>query len=822
MNSSGRGIPVIFHPVILLSGISSGIAFHIWFRMVTTLFGIHQFSITSVMATMLICLTMGSIIGGRLADKVPNNLALFAILQAIVSLSILFNPLIFKFLQNILSKIILDIHPASFGMGFIRIALSLFFLFPPVVSLGAIIPVLGRSFTHLINQSGNRISAILSASFAGISAGMMLSGFFLIPGYGMRYTLRVSSFISLFVLVSTLAYILITEKTETSPVNRTISSGRGKKNAMLFRKNKAVLETGAKLTRAMLRVHAVNGFVCSSLLILACRIMNNYAVIGLPYLYMLIFTVFFAGLALGGGFYRIITTRMVNGYLLMASLEFLNAFVMLFSLTLFSFSGPSLFLTAANAVPWWRTVAYQLVSVVSFMLLPGFVAGLLLPLAGRIYSRRILHLGRNIGKLGSLFYNGSLTGVIVTPFVLLPLAGSVYSCFILILVPLLCGLYLLFRDSRLIRGFRISYTAMTIACITGFLFLLIKSGRISSASDKNAEPIRNMREGSSARVSLVEKKGGLMSLNIDGIENLETGKKGIFNQQLPAFLSCILGPPIKSSLVIGFGMGLTASALETCNIPVIHIAEVFPEALTLSSEAFSDVNNDILTSSHVEIHIEDPRLLLLRDPGQLDLILSGFTDIRNVPGFFTDGFFQRCFSGLSDSGIMVQVLPLRGIHWREFCSIIKACADTFPEVSLWYISKDKVVLMAFKKGIIPNYCSIATRFLSMDQDGKLRRIGISDAGSLLARKLMDNQELKKFADGVAGNSDDKPLIEFSRTTRNYADTMLFNKLLNSLNDSEELVGEGTDCPEANKNILLEVQQGRTVIKKELLSVKSIP
>jgi spermidine synthase len=822
MNSSGRGVPIIFHPVILLSGIAAGIAFNIWFRMVTTLFGIHQFSIASVMATMLICLTLGSHIGGRLADKVSNKLVLFASFQAVIGLSTLFNSLFFGFLQRILSKIIFDIHPTSFGMGFIRIALSLFFLFLPVASLGAIIPVLGRSFTHLIHQSGKCISAVISVSCTGVAIGIMLSGFCLIPGYGMRFALQFASVVSFIVLFLTVVYLFIDRKTETSAGNPIISKRRGRQNAMLFRKNKAVLETGAKLTRAMLRVHIVNGFASSSLLILACRMLNNYTAIGLPYLYILIFTVYFAGLALGSGFYRIVTARMVNGYLLMASLEFLNAFVILFSISLVSVSGPAFIQVSINAVSWWRTVTYQLIPVVSFLLFPAFVTGLLLPLSGRIYSRRILHLGRNMGKVNALFYNGALSGLLITPFILIPLIGSVYSCFFLILIMLLCGFYLLFRDSRLIRGFRISYTVMTIACITGILFLLVKLGWINTASDKNGDAIRNVQEGSSARVSLVEKSGGLMCLKIDGVENLETGKNGMCNQQLPAFLSCIMGQPIQSSLVIGFGMGLTASALEACNIPVIHIAEVYPEALTLSSEAFSDVNNDILTSSHVEIHIEDPRLFLFREPGQLDLILSGFTGIRNVPGLFTDGFFQRCFSGLTDSGMIAQVLPIYGINGKEFCSIVKACTDIFPQVSLWYLSGDKVLLMAYKNGVDPNYCSIATRFHSLDQDGKLRRIGIPDAVSLIARKLMDNQALRSFAEGVAGNSDDRPIIEFSRTTPNFSDTLLFNKLLKSLNDTEELIGLVTPCLDDNKNILKELEQARSAIKQELLSGKSIP
>ncbi len=75
-----------------------------------------------------------------------------------------------------------------------------------------------------------------------------------------------------------------------------------------------------------------------------------------------------------------------------------------------------------------------------------------------------------------------------------------------------------------------------------------------------------------------------MGLYIDGVNNQVTGKEQV--QMLPAILSCVMGQPAQSSLVIGFGTGVVASALEDCDIPSIYIAEVYPELLTLSANAF--------------------------------------------------------------------------------------------------------------------------------------------------------------------------------------------------------------------------------------------
>ncbi len=147
MNSSGRGLPNIFYPVLFLSGIASSIAMLTWFRMYTNLFGIHQFSVTSILAVIFICTAAGSRIGGRLADKLPDQVIMFTVLQGIVGLYALLHPLAYNLLLFIFDSIIRDFHPASFGMGFIRIILSFLFLFVPFACIGAVVPVLSRLFT---------------------------------------------------------------------------------------------------------------------------------------------------------------------------------------------------------------------------------------------------------------------------------------------------------------------------------------------------------------------------------------------------------------------------------------------------------------------------------------------------------------------------------------------------------------------------------------------------------------------------------------------------------------------------------------------------
>jgi spermidine synthase len=820
MNSSGRGVPLFFHPVILLSGIASGIAMHVWFRMYSTLFGIHLFSELSILVTLILCLSAGSRIGGRLADKVPNQLNLFVVLQAITGMYSLFHPAIFGSLLWTFDLVNASFHPAPFGMGIIRIALTLFFLFIPLACIGGLVPVLSRYFTNHTLHAGNRMSSILSLISAGLAGGLIISGFFLIPQVGMQRAIKISSLIGLFVSIISLVSIF-GRKAKMFSGHRPIMTKRAKHSAMLFRKRKPVLETSSKLMRSMIRVHVLHGFTSISLLIIAGRMIVDYATIGHSYVNILVISVYLAGLAFGSTLYKSITRRMVNGYLMMASLEILTGFAILFSLVLFSITAPMMHEKGLQPASWLNIVAFQLIPVSSLLLLPALITGLLLPLTGRLYARRIQYSGRNTGRLYSLYFTGAWFGLLVTNYILIPIIGSFYTSFVLILIALLSGIYLLYKDSRLIRGFRLSYSATTLACITGVLFACIKMGWLDKGPDRNTEAVRGQHEGS-AKVSLYVKPDNKLSLTIDGIVNLETGTDGSRVQQIPVFLSCVMSQSVQSSLVIGFGMGLTAAALEDCDVPAIYVTEVFPQLLALSSDVFADENNDILTSSRVDVAIEDARLFITRFTGRFDLITSGYTDLHILPGFFTTGFYRTCFSKLTGNGMLTQILPIRGIDGQEFRSLVKACTDVFPQVSMWYISRDRILLMANKKEASPDYCSAADRFDRLDKLVKFSRFGLPDPESLIGRQIMDPQQLRIFVKSAPENSDDRPNVEFSRTTLQYSDTVLINQLIRNFRAGDDWFESAVRCSADIQEIQRKTERTNQSVREELLHGRDLP
>ncbi len=781
MKTSGRGIPLVFYPIFMLCGMAAAISLLVYFRMHVTLFGIHQFSVSSILSVLLFSLAIGSRIGGQLADKYSRHLISFAALQALAGIYALLHPFIFSFLRFAADELVIRSRSSVFTMGFIRPVMSMLFICIPAASVSALIPVLGRFFTIHIIQTGNRLAILFSWIFSGVSIGMLLSGYLFTRHTGLNGSLYLAAVINLSVAAICLVYEFRIMPGMIPP-STTVMARRVRRTAMIFKKRKPVLETAAKLTRAMIRVHAVNGFISGGLLILAYRISAENALVGLSLLKMMILSVFFAGLSLGGALYKRITATMVNGYLFMASLEILTAFLLLFSYLLHTLLITS-FPAPAGEYYWIQAVSRQLLSLTALLLLPATLIGVLLPLSARIYPRRMEQSGKNTGRLGHLFFMGSIFGVLITRGLVFPFGGITYDMFVFIGIALLGGFFLLLRDSRLIRGFRLSYTALSILFISGILFFADKTGWFRASVLTGREKILDEQHGRTSRVTLHEDPAAGKILYIDGVKSVNDGDKHM--QQTPAVLSLVLGPPVKSAMVIGFGTGIVASTLENLDVHSVFIDETYPEVLTLSANSFGEENQDILTSSRVDISIEDPRQYLWRNMKKYDLILAGMTSEKNVPSQFTFDFYRICHLHLSSQGRFSQVLPLYGISKQEFRSIIRACADAFPSVELWYLSDRTVMLTSLNHRESNLDCTYGANFTALDESGKLSRNGFERVESLLGRRIMDDAQLRMLAAGAPPNSDGFPFVEFSKISNDRFDPELYDQLVREITHNRD-------------------------------------
>jgi spermidine synthase len=777
MKFTGRGVPSLFYPLIILSGMGTGICLYIWLRQYTLFFGIHTLSVITIIITILAGIAIGSMVLGKLSDKISGLLLFLFTIEMLKGIYILLHPFLFSKLTWLFDLINKETYPGTFGVEILRFLLSFIFLLIPTMLIGGFMPILSRFLVQQIRRPGIIISGVIALLTFGIFLGVILSVFIFIQQFGIPITLILAGII--FILNAVLIFVLkITGLLKTPLPYKPSMARRIRQTTIRFRKRKNVLGTSAKLTQATLHVHFFHGIMIMSLLIICFRIFIGFVCIKPTDFHIVIILVALIGLLLGSVLYRIVAEKPANSFLLMASLKILTGLFTLIVFIVLVFLTPDLIRNITGVIHGIKSWAYQIFLFSFLLLIPSINTGLTLPLSGKIYCKRIQITGISIGRLGTIFILGTISGLILTGIILIPLVGLYHTFFLMIFVTLLSGIYLLFRDSRLKRGFRLVYTLLALSVYALLLIFILRTDLLRKKSFLSTRAsVIEMHEGISGRVEVLKMNDGNRAITIEGTQYYETGTDGMKIQQLPALLPNMLNKNIQSALVIGFGMGITASVLDEIGMQKIHISEVFPEIVTRTSYVFSDLNNDILTGSNVEITIEDPRIYLIRSEFKFDLVTSGSSYSRLLPNLYTSDFYKICFNKLSDSGILCQILPTDQITISDFRSLIKSCVDVFPQVYLWYLNSERLLMLASKTKLTIDYGNLSGRFLQLNGNRRFDIMGIPTIESLLTHLLLDDTGLRMYVTGAQENSDNKPSIEYSRDTCNVNDPELLKQLM---------------------------------------------
>ena len=510
----------------------------------------------------------------------------------------------------------------------------------------------------------------------------------------------------------------------------------------------------------MIRAYIIQSVFFGSLVLLNFRILVNYSMIKPALEYPLILSITLLGIITGSALYKRFAEWPVNKYMSLATLQIILGFGTLLSYAVFHISAEHIFRRIQASESQSGLLFRQGILFSVLILIPAIINGMTFPLAGKLYPKRLQHISRAYGKLNYLFFLSLLAGLLITSYLLIPLLGLQLAFFLLALVMLLSGVYLIYSDSRLIRGFRIGYALVVI------LLFFTATGTLKLLSLRQQQTIGKRIEGSTASVVAVENKDLSHSVYLNGNYYFGTSQSSRNEQILSAAIPELFNAHIHSALVIEFGTGITASVLDGYDIAKIHICEIFPEIIRLSSDIFADENNDVLTSSHVDISVEDIRSYLARTGDKPDLITSA-TDLTNLlPGLYNSDFYRMCYNRLSENGLLCQVIPVNGLSEAEFKAICRSSADVFDYVSLWYLSPDKLLLVSSRKKPELDYCKLPESFTVLNSGLVLSDLGISGPESLLARFLTDDKLWFKSTPETLINNNDHPYLEYKVFLKN--------------------------------------------------------
>ena len=172
-------------PLVFLSGMTSlGVEFGAS-RLMAPYFGTSLYVWGVLIGLILVYLSIGYVIGGRLADRYPRDELLFQ-LTAVAALWIGLIPVV-SYPILLLSQQGFATLSAGLVLGTLLAVIALFAV--PVILLGCVSPFAIRLLLQDVKTGGNTAGAVYALSTGGSILGTFLPVFWFIPTYGTRPTL---------------------------------------------------------------------------------------------------------------------------------------------------------------------------------------------------------------------------------------------------------------------------------------------------------------------------------------------------------------------------------------------------------------------------------------------------------------------------------------------------------------------------------------------------------------------------------------------------------------------------------------------------------
>jgi predicted membrane-bound spermidine synthase len=149
-------------------------------RLLTPYFGSSLYVLSSVLSTILLALSLGYTLGGRLADRYPLPSVLFSIIACAGTLMIL---LLW------LTIVLLPSTAMILGLSFGPLIIAFLGFFLPALLLGIDSPFVIRLLDATPHTTGTTVGNVFFWSTIGSITGSLSAGFYLIPTYGVKETI---------------------------------------------------------------------------------------------------------------------------------------------------------------------------------------------------------------------------------------------------------------------------------------------------------------------------------------------------------------------------------------------------------------------------------------------------------------------------------------------------------------------------------------------------------------------------------------------------------------------------------------------------------
>ena len=625
--------------------------------------------------------------------------------------------------------------------------------------MGGVFPLLSRVAVAGRESIAATLGRLYAVETLGSTAGGLITGFVLLGFLGQQTTVLVAVAVNLVLA----AGLFVAARFDIAPAEAQTGIERSTAGP-------------AAIEAALLRRIALLGaFVCGlailSLQVLWMRMFRVYFT-NTSYTFALVSSLAIAGLFIGSAVFarRGRTLRdhplaMIRVLVLMAVavLVGLVILVRLPQMLMFPFQD---LLTA----PVSRILVLPLVAALLIVLPPAAISGFAFPLACRMYNTGRGAVGRDVGFVLMVNTIGSVLGPVTAGFLLLPLLGAAKA--VLGITALLAGAAAVVVHRRGATGgaeYARNFLGAGAVLLLGVAVFAPVIKILPPSFSKFNREMLFYQESVEGTLSVGKDRGTTTESKYTFVNNsavIGSTYDAVKVVKMVGHLPFLLGLDGKDVLVIGFGIGVTTSAIaahdEVRSIQCVELVE----GLKTAAIYYRDLNHDVMNDPRLHITAGDGRHYLQRTDKTFDLISCDPTHpILGSGNLYTREYFDLCKAHLNPGGMVSQYLPLHKLGTDEFLGIIATFESVFEYCTVW-LGHYHAVLLGSTEPIQADFSQWATRTQQLGQDKHFYAEPYHLAANLMLNgPAIEKLVAERLTDGIGFsgrviNTDDHSYTEF--------------------------------------------------------------
>ncbi|MDO9172487.1 MAG: fused MFS/spermidine synthase [bacterium] len=721
--------------VVFLAGFAFLIHEVVWNRLLSLVLGATVTAATLVLAAFMAGFGIGAAVWGRVADRARRPWALLACL--LLGLGVL-GALAYAVAGALLPR--LGSVAAHVGAALL--------LGVPSFLMGGLFPLAGRLAAAGRGPLASALGRLYALETLGSALGGLAAGFVLLGVLGQDLTLALAVAVDL----ALGAWLLVTRGSVELPVSAGAPSP-----APAF----AALPDAARVAVPVAAFAC--GFAILALQVVWMRMFRIYLT-NTSYTFALIASLAILGLYLGSALFRRRADRLTApGRSLLRALLLLAATALLGLLLLARLPEALMFpLQGASGNAVVRILLLPLVASLLIVVPPAVCSGYAFPLACSLAASgrgagRDVGVGRDVGMVLAVNTAGCVLGPVVAAFVLIPALGAAVAIVAIIAVPVAAAWFVARRSGAPARTGRALLVALALLLAVAawrpqVRILPPSFGRFDREVlfyDETVEgtvTVGRDRDTRSQALYTYVNNSAVIGSSYDAVKVVK----------MVGHFPFLVRPDLRDVLVIGFGIGVTTSAIashpEVRSITCVELVPGLAEAATY----YRDLNRDVASDPRLTIVRGDGRRRLQASARKYDLISCDPTHpVLGSGNLYTREYFELCRSRLNPGGLVSQYLPLHKLRTAELMGLIATFHDVFPDGAVW-LGHYHAVLLGSTAPLRLDFGEWAARAAALGEDPHF----YNDPYHLAATLALDGPTIGRLTAGARLNTDDRSYTEF--------------------------------------------------------------